>query len=262
VKLYPILGTGSLPFRGGLSPDRIDQVLDEYRGIATLTIQSAFRYDYPQSTVKNTIKKIQAKLRQKKAIKIDKEKAELMKETIPLFESPYRSTIEKIAPLINSLSMEVAKRRERMQHIGLFGYSRGIGSVSLPRAIPFTASLYSVGIPPELIGTGRGLLKAVNTGLWKHVKDVYKYFETDIIEAGYYLNKNNLLSLAKELPVWYEIKEDIKSIEAVLGVELGPKKNSHRQHLKLSAKILEGYKNGNDISKLITYAGLLRKSLG
>ena len=37
-------------------------------------------------------------------------------------------------------------------HIGLFGYSREIGSVRLPRAINFTAALYSVGIPPEILG--------------------------------------------------------------------------------------------------------------
>ena len=42
-------------------------------------------------------------------------------------------------------------------HVGLFGYGRslgGVGGVTLPRAIGFTASLYSIGVPPELLGLG------------------------------------------------------------------------------------------------------------
>ena len=34
VPLFPMLGTGSLPFRGGVSPVTVDEALDEYAGIA------------------------------------------------------------------------------------------------------------------------------------------------------------------------------------------------------------------------------------
>lgn len=63
----------------------------------------------------------------------------------------------KIAPIINEVAHFLPKRCERVLHVGLFGYSRGVGKVKLPRAIGFTAALYSLGVPPELIATGRGI---------------------------------------------------------------------------------------------------------
>lgn len=47
IKVYPITGCGSVPFRGHLSPLNIHNFLKEYKGIKTVTVQSAFRYDYP-----------------------------------------------------------------------------------------------------------------------------------------------------------------------------------------------------------------------
>ncbi len=45
--LYPILGAGSPPFRGNLSPYTVDYVLSEYPYVETFTIQSTFKYDHP-----------------------------------------------------------------------------------------------------------------------------------------------------------------------------------------------------------------------
>ena len=53
--VFPILGVGSLPFRGGLSPRRRDLVMREYGGVSTFTVQSAFRYDYPEWEVREAI---------------------------------------------------------------------------------------------------------------------------------------------------------------------------------------------------------------
>src|SRR5437879_11287481 len=66
--------------------------------------------------------------------------------------SSYQKRVEGLAPLINSLAEYVPKRRTRKLHIGLFGYGRNVGGIVMPRAIPFAASFYSIGIPPEFIG--------------------------------------------------------------------------------------------------------------
>ncbi|MFN3568432.1 MAG: phosphoenolpyruvate carboxylase, partial [Caldimicrobium sp.] len=46
-ELYLILGAGSPPFRGNLTPYTVDFVLSEYPSVETFTGQSAFKYDYP-----------------------------------------------------------------------------------------------------------------------------------------------------------------------------------------------------------------------
>lgn len=262
VRLYPMLGTGSLPFRGGVSPTDIGKSLDEYSGVRTLTLQSAFRYDYPVSDVKKAIRRLKDELPRREPMKVDRSDERKIIDAIPFFEKPYRHTIEVLAPLINNVSLCVAKRRERMQHIGLFGYSRGIGSIRLPRAIPFTASLYSLGIPPELIGAGRGIKEAKKRGLWEIIGKYYIHLKDDLARSGFFLNKENCRLIAKEKHFCYDIEEDIEEVEKTFRMELGPVTSSHREHAKMTQEILKRFKTGKKISQLITYTGKLRKSLG
>ncbi len=262
VKLFPMLGTGSLPFRGGMSPDKVENAIDEYKGVSTFIIQSAFRYDYPKPSVKRSIEKLKAELPRRKALRLATEQIENIQEVIPYFESNYRRSIEKLAPLINAMSIQVPRRRERMLHIGLFGYSRGIGQVSLPRAISFTAVLYAIGIPPELIGTGRGIREAKKNGIWKEVYPFYIHLKDDLIKAGYFLNKENVRQLARDLGGWDDISSDIEQIEAEYGIELGPQKANHKEHYNISQKVYNRFKEQKSVSQLITYGGFLRKSLG
>lgn len=262
VSLFPMLGTGSLPFRGGLSPETYNRVIDEYAGVSTYTIQSAFRYDYKPSVVKKAVEIMKKKVSPKKALKLDSKQIKVIKNALPLFTHPYRQTVEKLAPLINSISKSVPNRRERMLHIGLFGYCRGVGRVQLPRAIPFTASLYSLGIPPELIGTGRGIKKASNCGLWLTISPLYIYLKEELQQAGYFLNKENVKSLAKRYSYFEDIADDIKYIEKYLGVKLGPTKPVHDKHLQLTKKVYDNLNNRRILPQLITKSGILRKSLG
>ncbi len=262
VKLFPMLGTGSLPFRGGVSPDNLENAIDEYRGVATFTIQSAFRYDYPKTKVIKSIERLKRELPKNKAKKLDAKTLNAIKKTIPLFEHAYRESIEKLSPMINKMSKEIPKRRERMQHIGLFGYSRGVGKYILPRAIPFTASLYSIGIPPELIGAGRGIALSKKMGLWDEVKPFYIHLKDDLTSAGYFLNKENVFSLSKDLGGISDITEDILHIEKELDIELGPKESGHLEHYNLTKKVYNRFKEKKPVSQYITFGGLLRKSLG
>ena len=65
VEMFPIIGTGSLPFRGHLTPNNINNFLIEYAGIKTATIQSALKYDFDKATAKKTINKLNRALPKK-----------------------------------------------------------------------------------------------------------------------------------------------------------------------------------------------------
>jgi phosphoenolpyruvate carboxylase len=149
-----------------------------------------------------------------------------------------------------------------MLHVGLFGYSRGVGKVSLPRAIPFTASLYSLGVPPEFIGTGRGLNKAKKKGIFKDVNKLFIHLKENLIQAGYFLNRENLSRLAKRFNYWNDIVEDISYIEKLFQIELGPNKLNHQEHLHITGLIYERMQKKKEITRLITIGGNLRQSLG
>jgi len=64
VRIPQIMGIGSAPFRGGLTPEpaSMEAVLESYPGAATLTVQSAFRYDHPVPAVTGAIRDLGARL--------------------------------------------------------------------------------------------------------------------------------------------------------------------------------------------------------
>lgn len=262
VDMYPIIGPGCLPFRGGVNPETIAETIEEYSGIRTITIQSAFRYDYEMKDVKKAIQLIEKKLPAMKYTALSKEEVEDIDWVNKTFGAYYQKSVEKAAPLINRIAAKVPGRRERMQHIGLFGYSRGVGKVKLPRAIKFTGSMYSIGLPPEFIGSGRGLRDAIKNGKIKTIEKHYNNLRKDFIHAGKYLNKENLTMLAKSYPVFKEIQADVEEVERYLGVELGPLKTKHYLHRNLVSSIYLLAKEKQDFSEEMEKAALLRKSLG
>ncbi|HVF69386.1 MAG TPA: phosphoenolpyruvate carboxylase [Xanthomonadales bacterium] len=263
IPFYPIIGAAVLPFRGGIDPLRIKKFVDEYKGIRTTTIQSAFRYDFEKKDVIKAVKYLEETLPRQKAQIIPVKDEKIMIDLIPFFEKNYRETIEQIAPIINTVASFLPRRRERVQHIGLFGYSRGVGKVKLPRAIGFTAALYSLGVPPEFIGTGRGLAQAKKQNKLEIVRKYYTYIAEDLDQAGRYLNMDNLEILAQESPGWKKIAEDIKAVEKVLKIKLGPRTPDELKHKKLTGKILAQLDSGDSsLTELITKAAILRKSLG
>ncbi len=262
IPFFPIIGAATLPFRGGLNPLKIEKFVKEYQGIKTTTIQSAFRYDFDKEIVKTAIGKLNKLLPKSKAMEIPEQDEKKLQQLFPFFESYYKEVIEKVGEIINQIASYLPKRRERVQHTGLYGYSRGVGKVKLPRAIGFTAAFYSLGIPPELIGTGRGLKKARGMGQLDLIDKYYKFLKEDLIEAGRFLNKDNLTILSQIDNVWKLVKEDINCIEDIFNVSLGPKTKEEITHQKLTTKILNSLKNSQDPGQYILKAALIRKSLG
>jgi phosphoenolpyruvate carboxylase len=265
IPVHPIIGTGSLPFRGSVNPLYTDEFLAQYAGIRTYCIQSAFRYDFPFDQVKTALEKIQKEAPKRNAERLTTEEHRQLRQASDLFSAFWKPAVEALAPLINQVAEYVPARRERLLHVGLFGYSRGVGKVRLPRAIKFTAALYSIGVPPELIATGRGLAAAKEKGLLPIVERMYPAMRADLKHAGKYLNRENLQILAKRLPAFVEIERDVQLIEEVLGITLAMEKPRHVLHRNLTSTMLHRLDDAVDpeaFTRDVVEAGILRRSLG
>ena len=179
VTIYPIVGVGSAPFRGNLRPQTVERVAREYPGAHTFTIQSAFKYDNPPDEVRKAVRKLQ-----ERTIGVPQEVDE--QKCLAILDKycrVYQSQIVALAGVINAVAKYVPSRRKRKLHIGLFGYPRSVGGIMLPRAITFTAALYSLGLPPEILG-----LNALDKEDLQFLREVYLNFEDDLRDSLKYLN--------------------------------------------------------------------------
>ncbi|KKW01423.1 MAG: phosphoenolpyruvate carboxylase [Candidatus Kerfeldbacteria bacterium RIFCSPLOWO2_01_FULL_48_11] len=264
IPVYPIIGVGSLPFRGGLRPSQrsLNHFYEEYAGVTTVTIQSSFRYDHSVSEVKKAIRFINTQPITRPRVYNSRQTAEL-KRIMQSFTAPYQHTVEHMAKDITGMSSHIPRRRERRLHIGLFGYSRSIGVKKLPRAIDFTAALYSFGTPPELIGVGRGWA-ALSPGERKALRRTYIHFLDDIRYAARFGNPDNLRELAKKRPAWKGYEQDVMLLQKHLGITFGPITRPDKLHQRLTSRILKHFiaKRWKSLPGPITEAARLRSSLG
>ncbi|MHA1697162.1 MAG: phosphoenolpyruvate carboxylase [Candidatus Helarchaeota archaeon] len=213
VKIYPIVGVGSAPFRGNLKPETVERIIKEYPSVYTFTIQSSFKYDYSPEEVMSGIKKIKNKS-VKRANEIEEEKC---LEIIEKYSKEYQRQVLGLALIMNKVAKYIPNRRKRKLHIGLFGYSRGleIGDrrITLPRAIKFTTSLYSIGVPPEILG-----LNILGVEDFHFLKKVYINIEEDLRDALRYYNSDSpflpkeVKKFIKEYPLDFEINKEHKRV--------------------------------------------------
>jgi phosphoenolpyruvate carboxylase len=125
-----------------------------------------------------------------KAIPIDEKRA---KALIDKLSEAYKKNLMELAPLINRMALYIPNRRRRKLHIGLFGYSRNVGELQLPRAIRFCAALYSIGIPPEILG-----MEALDEKDYRFLEQIYPNMAQDLSDALSFLNRDNLQYLNNE----------------------------------------------------------------
>lgn len=264
IDVYPIIGCGSVPFRGNLSPGTVKRFLAEYPGVRTTTVQSSFRYDHLLEEVIKAVKALNSGLaKESEAPGVEDKEFGEMEKLIAIFKKHYRATIIDIAPLIIEMSGHIPRRRERRLHTGLFGYSREIRKgVSLPRAITFTASLYSLGLPPEIIGTGRALREAYDSGLSEALSRYYVNFKHDLEEACAYVNRENIKRLQGRFPALKQVEEDLKWLEGILGIRVEPWKNRHLIHKNITSNILLQLEEGRGVTEMVEEAALLRGFMG
>jgi phosphoenolpyruvate carboxylase len=240
VRIYPIVGVGSAPFRGNLRPQTVERVAREYPSAHTFTVQSAFKYDNPPEEVRKAIKKLQER-RTDKPHEVDEERS---LEIIEKYSREYANQIVRLAKVINEITRYVPSRRKRKLHIGLFGYSRSVKGITLPRAIPFTAALYSIGLPPELLG-----LNALNKEDIQFIREVYINFDEDLKDALRYFNPDTGF-----LPEDLRLRIREFSIDFQLDGE-------HKEITDYIAGSLKGNRT-EDLREYVLRAANLRKFLG
>ncbi|MBT0159994.1 phosphoenolpyruvate carboxylase [Candidatus Bathyarchaeota archaeon A05DMB-2] len=277
VPVHPIIGVGSKPFRGHLAPDNAEKFLQEYKGLTTVTIQSAVRYDYPLEQVKDFIRILNAKLPNGEPAPIEPHEEKLMHSVLDKCKRQYESTIEKLAPLVNSVSAYVPPRRARKLHIGLFGYSRNVAGVNLPRAITFAAALYSIGLPPEFIGAKA--LEKLNDAELDLVEKYYVNLKHDLSAVGGYVSWQNVnmflemhqkvaeragASQEKLKEAFANVLDDLQTVEEKLNIKLGPYGSIQKRHENFANNFLISWLEHEDgeARKALIEAAKLRRCLG
>ncbi|MGV8176929.1 MAG: phosphoenolpyruvate carboxylase [Candidatus Bilamarchaeaceae archaeon] len=243
VDILPILGVGGSPFRGNFRPDNVSNCMEGYPSVQTFTVQSAFKYDYPFRDTVNAIDMVN-ETKRSQPIHVER------KELLPLIEKirvSYQAQIESISDLINTVSTHVPSRRARKLHVGLFGYSRAMGKVKLPRAIKFCASLYSIGLPPELLG-----VDTLSESELDKVRAFYPNFDEDMRDSLRYLNQKNLEKLPKV------IRGSVSKLKERYGFE------ENQEYSRITGEILENALKGDVVAlnEKIKAAAWMRRFLG
>ncbi len=243
----PILGGGALPFRGHITLDNLDNVLREYGGARTITIQSGLRYDHDPSDTKELVNQLKQRLPSIPALSFQKEEEEFLLNCMTISSKNYLRTFNRILDLINNLSNIIPQQRDRLTHKGPYGYSRlpivpqelasfttvdslkseiesiKLGSPTrLPRVITYTGSLYSIGLPPEFLGIGDGLAdisRIFGKEAVIRLLEFYPALKTDLTQACKFL----YLDVAKKfLPedLVEDLKKQISLAEEFLSLNL------------------------------------------
>jgi len=236
INIYPIFGGGALPFRGHVTLENIYNVLETYPGLKTITIQSGLRYDQPRTKLNELIKILNNELPNSKAHFYSETEYQQLYNYVGIFTANYLDAFFEIIPEVAELSDYMPKQRDRLARKSGVGYARDIArpeeiaklvniesiknrlnklntdkKFALPRAITFTASLYSVGLPPVFIGTGRGLNEIKNkwgkSGLNEFLNN-YPSLKADLKFASKFVNFKNINRFFNQKAVDY-IEEDI-----------------------------------------------------
>lgn len=302
ISIYPILGGGVLPFRGHVSLDNFDRLVSDYAGIRTITVQSGLRYDCGSAVARQIAIKADEALRGGPSLAYDKDQRDELTNFIGIFSKYYLESFPRLLPVTIALSDMIPRQRDRLARKSAVGYARdaarpdklameiaddGIASETaaihqlsadnLPRAISFTGSLYSMGLPPEFIGTGRGLDEVERRYGKEGVSRLLQYYgglRADLQKAARYANLDTAGHfLDSELLA--AVRADFAGIDRHLDVETGAVTDDDRRYQILletvqpmMKQLLSGEEWGSEaadsdlVTEWICRLGRLRGSLG
>ena len=179
---YPIFGGGALPFRGNICLENSDHFLLEFRGVKTYTIQSGMRYDHGPVETRTLVEKVKAAIGHNEYLEFSAEDRDLIVQSIAIFAEHYIQELLEIVDKVLKVATLIPNQRERLLESTDISYYQTVRNLksflpfckdpetrnrlsrlesekllNLPRVIRFTAALYTLGLPPEFIGTGNAL---------------------------------------------------------------------------------------------------------
>jgi phosphoenolpyruvate carboxylase len=293
----PVLGAGYLPFRGGVMPDNLENLIADFPGMRSVTIQGGIRYDTDQAAA--TVARLHELLDRQPACdaRLSSDDETFLTDCVGAVTVPYLTTFDRLLPLIVPLSDLIPAHRDRLARKGAAGYARAAADPeslvplirhetiraelaslnltparNLPRAISFTGALYSIGLPPEFIGTGRGLARVRELfgreGL-DRVLGAYRSLAFDLSWAEQFLN----LETAKMLlpaGALAEVERDVELCRELVGYQPRPRDEHYHLLLETIQPMLRSLVQGQTMSpadrELVTdwlcRLGALRGSLG
>ena len=248
VTVSPILGCGSLPFRGHLTEANLDSMLKNYSGISTYTIQSGLRYDHGEISTKRVVERLKNSEYRFKARCFDTHDIELMQEFIGISTKYYMQTFLKTIESVEKISKYIPKNRDRLSStksgleyireiacleevadlvndISLKNELRAINTdipCTVPRAISYTAAMYTLGLPPEFIGTGRCLNEILNKYGKQGIDKLLQYYPQlydDLTFALKFVNVKVSKGIINE-DARQEYSEDIELVCKILNISI------------------------------------------
>ena len=257
LEVYPIFGGGVLPFRGHVSLDNFERLVSDFAGIRTVTVQSGLRYDCGSEAARQVAIKAAEELPGVEPLVYDTSRRDELTELIGVFTRPYLESFNELLPAVISLSELIPRQRDRLARKSAVGYARAaaqpeklaaeipegdvsaaiaaikpVGAGNLPRAISFTGALYSIGLPPEFIGTGRGLAEVAkrhgDEGLGR-LTELYPGLRADLEEAARYAN---LKTASAHLPegLAAQVAQDFEEVSSRLEIDIGPASAEDRRY--------------------------------
>ncbi len=189
--VYPIVGVGKPPMRGHLREGNELNWVNEYAGFATVTVQSALRYNtQPRHYVR-----VREALLSRVGSTPSLEPLERYQEVLKIVDTAerfYVNELKRVSEVVWSLSKYVPRTRERTAHEEYHRISHG---VRVPRAITFVAAMYTAGFPPSLLGLGR-VVKALSAGRADGLETLLKLYPSlvpDIRFSLKYLVRDTVL---------------------------------------------------------------------
>lgn len=265
VNVAPIYGGGALPFRGHVLPENTENIINEFAGIKTVTIQAGIRYDIGKEKTKSLIEDFKENINSVEPLSYTEKEMVEIKNMIGTFTKYYLRTFYQIIEAVKKISDLMPNQRDRLARKGPVGYARDVPMPSdiaeltsedeltrqlkdlqldslpeLPRAIKYTASLYTLGIPPEFIGTGRGLeeisKKFGDDALSRLLNEYYPSLKADLNFAGRFVNLNLAEGILPDRAV-REVDDDIKYLMEHMDIDIGPRGEEDERYLQLMETI-------------------------